>query len=278
MVKSFNEKEEYLQKLFIKLEESFVAQEVINFKLVKAAKGGFKVKIGGLFGFISFVKMPWVYPDYSFWKNATPHLTGLILKGSIAAISRKNFSILVHTTTKLTFNTSVLSLEKIYKGVILKKAAYGFFIDIGISFSWLEGSLVGLMHKSKLSSGSEVWKEGDVVDCTIYSIENGGKIAFASPSAENIMPFVSDDELNDLLGSIQKGKVIIDKNGEKRLLIADKYLSLMPIRRKLYPGQKKHILELVSKLESNAVVNCLVLKANHRKKLLIVKFLPENVK
>lgn len=277
MIKSFNDKEEYLQNLFIKLEEIFSKQEVLNFKLIKAVEKGFKIKVGGLYGFVSFAKMPWFYNDYSYWASVAPYLTGLILKGKIFRLDREKFSILVKASSKISFDLATLNKDQTYKGVVLKEADYGFFMDLGISFSWLKGSLLGLMHKSNCPIESKNWKEGDVVDCKIHSIEGESKVGLVHPSFKNVLPLIQKDELNELVGTVHKGKVIVEPNGEKRLLIADKYLGLMPIRRKIYPGQKMHILKLVSKLEGNAVVNCLVLKANHKKKLLIVKFLPENV-
>lgn len=60
-----------------------------------------------------------------------------------------------------------------YKGLIIKTADYGLFIDIGYHFDWKCGSMAGLLHKTQLagSESLEDYKLGQEIK-TIYHKPN----------------------------------------------------------------------------------------------------------
>lgn len=264
---------DYLQDLLLNIKEAFKNQENLNFKIVEPKEKGFLVKAGGLFGYVSYNHMPWEYISINYWNNASDFLINQIFTGKIHKLDENPISIIIDGKTQ-SFEKPQLTEFNQYRGIVLNKAKYGLFIDIGFHFNWKYGSLLGLLHKSGL------------IDPTDYDNANNGKeitATFCGYNQEGKLIFGDNidrgkwmtDELYQLIGTVQKVKVV-KKDGENiKYLVLNKHKARIPVMQEHYPNFRASAKKFIEKLENEQVIDCFVMRMNKTKDCFVLKLLIE---
>ena len=71
-----------------------------------------------------------------------------------------------------------------YQGIVIQKAKYGLFVDIGFHFNWKFGSLPGLIHITNLEKRNlsiEDIELGQEIETTYYGKDEKGKLILDNP-------------------------------------------------------------------------------------------------
>jgi hypothetical protein len=169
------DKKDWFEKLIEDLETKQSKNVNLPFKIVDLKNKGFLVKVSGLYAFIGFYYMPWEYSDINFWINVFPSLKEKIFYCRIYQIKKDPLLSIIIDAKIPQFKNMELVIGKDYRGIILKKASYGLFIDLGFHFDWKCGSFVGFLHKSYFSSKSlfATYKIGDEIELSYYGMDEG---------------------------------------------------------------------------------------------------------
>lgn len=263
-----NEKE-YLLSLADNLETAQKAQKNVRFTIKEIKEKGFSVKVGGLFAFIPFNHMPWHYNSVDYWKSISKYLIDKSFYCKIHQIKRNPISILIDGQIQQ-FKTIQLIEHTEYKGIIVNKAKYGLFIDIGYNFGWECGSFVGLIHKSNFKNQEDYEKAeaGDEITTFFHTYTEDGKIILGDDILQKEW---LTGELNDLIGTTQKVKVTFNEENKRQFYVQDKYRASLPVTKSMYPDDKEKIKSKVEKLMNNDLIECEIVGINKKKKAFILK-------
>lgn len=267
---SKNDKD-YLQDLLLNIKTAYTNQENLTFKIIEPKEKGFTVKVGGLFAFVSFKHLGWSYPSIDFWKNGANYLVDSFFTGKIHKVSENPISIQINAKEQ---DFGKPNLEKFteYRGVILQKTKYGVFVDLGLHFNWRFGSLLGLVHKSTLTyeSDYEKWNNGDVITTLFEGFNENGQLILGD---KNLAKEWFTDKMENLIGTLQKVKVIINNRGKKEFYVKDKYKAVLPINKQMYPEYDiLKIEKLFNELENNQTINCKIINVKYKTRRLILKW------
>ncbi len=130
---------DYLNQLIENLKEVKTNDKAIPFTIQGLKSKGFLIKIGGLFGFISFSYMPWDYQNKLYWHTVAPYLIGHKFFGNIhSIIETQPFQITVDGQ-KHYFHKNDLEVGRSYECIVMQKASYGFFLEAGFDLNWQYG-------------------------------------------------------------------------------------------------------------------------------------------
>ncbi|MDI3525930.1 MAG: small subunit ribosomal protein [Tenuifilum sp.] len=261
---------EYLANLVERLECLKAENKCVPFTINSVKEKGFVVKVWGLFAYVSFFHMPWKYNSVEFWKPVSKHLIGKKFYCNIYSIQKEPLSILVNAECHH-FRQINLVENSEYLGIVMNKAKYGIFIDIGYHFNWEYGSFVGLMHISNFSVNEyEQIGVGDIVNTIFYGYTEDRKIILGNSTIQKEW---LTGELENLVGTIQEVKMKITENGKRAFYVKEKFKTTIPIRKIYYPGCKSKAKKLIYSLNDNDVIQCEILKINKRRKVFVSKLL-----
>ena len=158
-----------------------------------------------------------------------------------------------------------------YSGIVISKAKYGLFVDIGYHFDWEYGSFVGLIHKSNISEIEyEQTEVGNKLKTIFQGYTEEGKLILGNKSSQKEW---LTGELNNLIGTIQQVKTKISEDGKKEFYIKGKYKTAIPLNKINYPECRTKAKHLIRNLENNDVIQCEITKINKKKKMFISKLL-----
>jgi len=261
---------EYLSILVERLEHLKAENKRVPFTIVKVKENGFIVKVSGLFAYVSFYFMPWKYNSIEFWKPVSKHLIGKKFYCNIYRIQKEPLSIMINAECHR-FKQIKLDVNSEYPGLVIHKAKYGVFIDIGYNFNWEYGSFVGLMHIKNFSK--EEYDKicvGDILNIVFYGYTEQGKIVLGNNSLQKEW---LTGELENLVGSVQDVTVKINENGEREFYVKEKFKTVLPINKIFYPGYKSKAKNIIYNLKDDDVIQCEVLKINKRRKVFVSKLL-----
>ena len=73
----------YLTKLVENLEIIKSENKTIYFFITAVKEKGFQIKVGGLYGFVSFHHMPWHYNSPKYWKVISQELITRVISGVV---------------------------------------------------------------------------------------------------------------------------------------------------------------------------------------------------
>ncbi len=194
------DKKEYLKKLVGNLERHKDEDVNLAFKICDIREKGFLVKVAGLFGYISFNHMPWKYGTPEAWQAVFPLISGKVFFCKIYQINKDPVSILINGEIPQ-FRKPELIENEVYTGVVIHKATYGAFIDIGYTFRWECGSIVGLLHKSNFENLDSFNKTsvGQVIETTFWKVNEKDQLVFGNRSD---LRKCQTSENFDLIGAI----------------------------------------------------------------------------
>ena len=269
-VLNISDKETYLSKLIDNFEKQNIEQESHPFKITDIREKGFIVKIHGLFGYISFNHMPWKYSNNNSWKTIFFYLKGKVLFGKIFKFEKEPLSIIIDGEIPQ-FKKSELFENKKYKGIIVNKTNYGVFVDIGYSFKWKCGSLVGLLHKSNFENEElfEKTNSGEIIELVFWGYnENEQPIFGKRPELKEWFT----GEIERLVGEILPVSIIKSENGKIIYLIENKYVATFQVAKILYPDNLTQIKKAIRNLKDGDIIHCEIIKVNRIKRTLQLKW------
>ncbi|RNC64275.1 hypothetical protein [Proteiniphilum sp. X52] len=246
--------------------------DTLPFKVVDVKIYGFLAKVKGLYAYISFNHMPWRYFDRSAWLHVAPSLIGKKFYCKIHRIVRERFSIILDGDVPQ-FKQAELAIGGLYKGLIIHKREYGLFIDIGYHFNWRHGSIVGLLHKTKLEGSVSLddMEGGTTVQVIYLGESEDGHIELSQ----------NETDVDWALGIPQKMvgqttwvKVARNEETQKQeFLVLDKYKGMLLINKEMYPSHRKAVRRAKNALSDSDSIPCVVVGCDDRKCTLVLKWL-----
>lgn len=274
-VLNISDTETYLSKLIDDFEKQSIEHKNHPFKITDIRDEGFIIKTNGLFGFVSFFHMPWTYSNIDAWKTVFPYLKGKILFGKTFKFEKEPLSIILNGEIPQ-FKKPELSENSRYQGIIIDKTNYGVFVDIGYSFKWMCGSLVGLLHKLNFENEElfEKANPGETIELVFWGYNENGKLIFGQRSE---LKEWFTGEIERFVGEILPVYVRKSENGILRYLVENKYLATLQVDEILYPDNQTQIKRATRKLKDGDIIHCEIISVNKAKRIvqLIWQSLPE---
>ena len=119
---------DWLNKLIADLEKKVIEEKNLPFRIIKIKEKGFIIKINGLFGYISFLHMPWRYSDVESWGFVFKYLQDKTFFCKIYEFEKGPLTIIVDGDVPQ-FRKMSLIKDSEYEGVIVKKNRNGLYVD-----------------------------------------------------------------------------------------------------------------------------------------------------
>jgi len=259
----------FLKELIDSLEQKIETDENLPFKIKGLRKGGFLVKINGLYAFIPFKYMPWDYHYQHFWELIYPTIKEKIFFGKVLRLTKDPIGIILHAKVPQ-FKGPELVENEHYKGILINKSKFGLFVDIGYHFSWNCGSLVGLLHESNCKNYEKQRriKPGQEIGIYFWGFSENNKLIFA----DNLeLKNWYTGEIKNLIGQKANVKVLKNKKGRLNFKVNDKYKGELPVTKTIYPGIKKTVKKKLENLNNEDIIICEIIDVNTKKKTLTLK-------
>lgn len=154
--------------------------ESVIFKVIRIKKGGFQVKVKGIFAFVPFSLMPWKY-HLGIWNLMEREVVEHKFFAKIAELDLTlNRIVLDATVTE--FDIFYLIDGQTYKAIILKKAKTYILVELGHRYQWNYGSqafYIKLDNSNLTEIDYYSFSLGDELELTyIQSANNWKKINF----------------------------------------------------------------------------------------------------
>lgn len=262
--------DDYLPKLVDGIERQIENGGNLPFIIADIRERGFIIKIGGLYGFVSYLHMPWKYRNIDSWQAVFPTFKGKIFFCKIFHLEKNPLSIIVNGEIPQFKKYDLIENEN-YKGIIIQKTSIGLFIDIGYNFNWECGSIVGMLHKDNFDTDEAFnqTKTGDIIETTFWGYnENKQPLLGINSQLKEWLT----REIDKFIGEIFAVKVVKINDNVINYCIADKYNATLPITRTIYGAQRTHIKNAVKQLCNGDIINCEVIHINHHNKELVLKW------
>ncbi len=262
----------YLVELVENLEYVKSKNKTISFLITEIKERGFIIKVGGLFGFVSFQHMPWQYDNMKYWEAISSEIINKKFFCKIHLLKKDPIKVLidakVHKFQKLEF-----SKKMEVEGIVLNNVKYGLFIEIGHYFNWKYGSCVGLLHKKNVSDFN-LWKDkriGEKINVVFHGFREDNKIILGDNTT--IKEWLTG-ELDKYVGTTQDIIVKIDKQGNRLFLLEEKFPVQLPVTKTFYSKKNKtKIKSLLALVRNNEVLTCKIVHINYKKHKIIAKWL-----
>lgn len=268
-----NEKDnrEYLTELIENLEYTQQHNRIISFTITSLKNKGFTVKVGGLFAYVSFQHMPWIYQNNEHWRIMSRKLIGQKFFCQIYKLEKK--PIRVSIDAKIHRFENLEFIEKIeIEGIVISTREYGLFVEVGGFYDWKYGSCIGLLHKNN-TQDFETFKNYDIGDeiSTYFHGFNQEKGLILGDKLAEIEWFTK--ELKELIGTNRDVVVTMNEHGNRSFFVDDKYEARLPITKKYYEGNNgTKVKKLLRKIKNNEIINCEIVGIDYKNKQLIVKW------
>jgi len=228
--------DDYLPKLVDGIERQIENGGNLPFIIADIRERGFIIKIGGLYGFVSYLHMPWKYRNIDSWQAVFPTFKGKIFFCKIYHFEKNPLSIIVNGEIPQFKKYDLIENEN-YKGIIIQKTSIGLFIDIGYNFNWECGSIVGMLHKDNFDTDEAFnqTKTGDIIETTFWGYnENKQPLLGINSQLKEWLT----REIDKFIGEIFAVKVVKINDNVINYCIADKYNATLPITRTIYGAQR----------------------------------------
>ena len=269
------DKKEWLEELVRNVEYHHKENKSLGFKIIKTKENGFVVKVSGLFAFIFFNHMPWQYNHPRAWQTAAPLLIGKVLFCKIHKITKNPLSIIIDGNVDQFAEMELYEGEE-YTGLVIHKAQYGVFLDIGYHFEWKCGSSVGLLHKSQFLNPTAFNKcqPGSELQTKYQGLNANGQLILGD-KCEFLDWMLGKPQ--ELLGQLIWAKVKKDVvNHKTKFLVKGQYAGTIVISGKIYPKhQVRNIRNKMNELDDGEIISCEVIGCNEKRKVLNLKWIME---
>ena len=234
----------YLIELYDTLARIKAEDKWVNFSIQSMKKMGFSVKVGGLYAFIDFQDMPWLYRDIQKWKFISPYIIDTIFKAKIKEMSYEEKIYISIDASGTRLETPVLELNEGYRCIVLQKTDTNMLVEIGNNFNWQCGSIEVLINKSTFFFQEEFndLKEGYLFPTRFHGFDKEGRIMLGHQWIDKEW---RTGELDQLIGTIQSIKIQRDAKKNLSFLYLDKYKCQLDTDAEEYGSEKN--LELIEK-------------------------------
>ncbi|MDR2148863.1 MAG: hypothetical protein LBE91_20680 [Tannerella sp.] len=263
---------EHLEKPFENLERIKEQQFTVPFQILNIRKGGFLVVIEGCYAFVPFNLMPWQYSNRKNWETVLFSLKGIFFDGVICQFDRNvdgtGLDRIIVDATVTPVKEARLVFEEEYVGIVIRKTEYGVFVDIGYHFDWECGSLVGLLHHTKVSDVEAITncEIGDVISASYLGMTDKGI------SLEEVKYKRLDEQY---VGKSVQVKVYRNAGGYVKYMVEDRFVAEFAVRRAIYGKDRVFMRKAIFMLRDGEIIDCEVIKITKRT-LFILKLLPHN--
>lgn len=271
-----HQKKEWLEELVASLEKKQEENISLPFRIVDIKENGFIVKVSGLFAFVTFSHMPWMYNDRGSWLAIQPKLLNKLFYCKIHKISKDPLSIIIDGQIPQ-FKKVDLEIGNEYKGLIIKKYAYGVLVDIGYHFDWHCGSFVGFLHKSEYRSKHAFinCSMGDEIPVFNQYVDENGQLVFTQ---DKLFFYWNNSKPQELIGQVVLARVVRETNEENQILfiVNDKYKARLENSKANYTtSRRKKINEAKRKLKDKETITCEVIGCNEEERVLYLRWIIE---
>ncbi|MBT8243881.1 MAG: hypothetical protein HKP48_03055 [Winogradskyella sp.] len=240
-----------------KLVKAHQDKEVVIFKIIRAKKTGFLVKVKGIYAFVPFSLMAWDYQLMS-WKVMERELIGYKFFAQIIEIDlTKNRIILDAKVTE--FNDFKLIDGHTYKCIILSKHKDYIIVELGHRFQWKYGSqcyMVRLDSPNYTEIDYSIHSISDEINLTyVNSAHNWKKISFSKKQVKtHTFKTAKEEEKNiqdktqELISKNEKLKASLLKKNDKYKKLRNDYKNLVEHRKE----EKQKIISLQEKYKKQS--------------------------
>jgi hypothetical protein len=271
LVKSI--KESWIKERLDELEQHQNNSDILPFKIIQFSGKGFLSKIKGLYAFISYNHMPWRYHNINNWAAIAPSIKGKEFLCKVNEIIKDENLVILNGKVKQ-FREPKLVIGNEYKGIITNITNFGFFIDIGHNFNWKHGSVIGLLHKSRLSLNEKLegYQIGHEIIVYYESINEKEQLLFCKNQVDLDWVFGKPQAL---IGKSIWAKALIDKKNKAiSFLVKGKYHAFLTDDVKSYAVKyRKKIIEAINHIKNNETINCEIIGFNEKERFLEIKWL-----
>ena len=262
-----NENNEWLESLVANINTIKERGTVVAFKIIDIKRGGFLIKIEGMYGYTPFNLMPWTYPYPQCWEAAFLYLQGASFLGKVVETEKKaegiGFYRIYVDATATPFLNAELLFHTEYKGVVVRKMAFGLIVDIGYHFEWECGSLCGFLHQSSF------------FDIETFRLCEPGQTIAVNYAGKNEHGLIFKlDERTNLQSKPLEVSVSWKSDTGLLFFTKDGYKVKIPINRSIYGDKTSWIRKAVRLLRDGEIIICEVLELVASNRLFIVKWLP----
>ncbi|MDR2469425.1 MAG: hypothetical protein LBD27_02955 [Tannerella sp.] len=149
-----NNSKEWLEALFLQIEELFLYDKPVRCKIYSITPKGFIVKINGIFAFISRKQMPWKYLRPEYWQAIAPTLAGKVFFCKITEtirLAEHKYSIYADASIHKFPPVEIFEATP-YLAIVLFKLGKTVFLDLGYHFGWKNGSIPGVLLRKRFAS------------------------------------------------------------------------------------------------------------------------------
>lgn len=264
----------YLNILYESIDNKRLENKSVKFKIDNIKEYGFIIKVGGLFGYISFNHMPWKYVDFGSWKIIFKYLKDKIFLAKVFEISKNNERIMIKLNGEIQqFTSPNLVVNDEYNGIIIKKSNTGIYVDFGYHYKWFYGSIQTYIHKYQFKDQEtfDSYIEGQIIEGFYWGINENNQYIFGID--DKLKDWVTG-EINLMMNAIVSVKVSKTSEGKNNYLVDGKYSGFMLVTKSIYPGINRNLIKIaISNLNKKEIINCKVIAINHRRKQLMLKWI-----
>jgi hypothetical protein len=262
----------YLLELYDSLAKIKAEDKSVNFSIQEIKKSGFLVKVGGLFAYLPFQNMPWLYRDTRKWTYIAPFLHQTIFRGKIIEMSNDNRILITIDASGTILKTADLEQNKPYKCIVVKKVNYGLMLEMGNNFGWKCGSIEALMHKSTFLFEHEFEQigEGEIISTQFQGFDKEGRIVMGDKWENKEW---QTGELDNLIGTIQLITAKRNENKRFELWYQEKFHCHHIIDKVLYGSKEnvKHIRNYLRGLSDDSELMCEIIRLKPDKQTIFIK-------
>ena len=269
------DKKEWLSKLIENLEDQWLKDVNLPFKIVELKNSGFLVKVSGLLAYISFNHMPWIHEGTNYWTAISPKLIGKVFFCKIHSISKTPFlSIIINGEIPQLRKNELIIGEK-YRGIIIEKMKNGIIIEIGCHFNWKCGSYIGYLHESNFEypQSFPLCSVGDEIEIFYQGANGKGRMAFTQ---NNDMVDWLKQIPQGLVGQIVLAHAVRVNETEVKFLVEGKYSGKIYYQKNdSFFGSKRMGRKIKNKLKDGDIIHCEVIGFREKPRILKLKWIAE---
>jgi ribosomal protein S17 len=266
-------KDDWISLRLHEIEEHRDNFDTLPFKIVEQKDFGFLAKVKGLYSYISFYHMPWKYFDTESWIAVAPSLIDKRFFCKIHRIDKDPIGITLNGEIPQ-FKQAELTIGDEYKGLIIKISEYGLFIDIGYHFDWKCGSVIGLLHKTELTTCEKIsdFRLGQEISTVYKELNDNGQPVFSNLREKIDWQLGKPQEL---VGQTLWAEVIRQPESKTvELLVKGRYKATLGVDKQAYaPKYRKKIKQAKDALVHGERINCEVIGYNRTNRTLRVHWL-----
>jgi hypothetical protein len=169
----------WFENLVQNLEQNKKNGTTVYFKIVRPTSAGFRIKVGGVNGFLAFKYMPWKYPSLSVWTMIAPMLVDKVYSCTIHDIKNEPVSVLINATSHK-FQEPHFTIGEKYPGIIVFKNDKFIQVDFGYFFKWKHGAIIQIIEQNHFEPASSfsACRVGTIIAAQYFGSTNEGERLF----------------------------------------------------------------------------------------------------